>query len=90
MLGLVRLNVMAETKKVRVSYVPTGHGLALTIADVEERTVDGVVAGDGGDGEDGVLRVTDACVTLEFPMSDGRTSMLAWDPAEVDWNELVA
>lgn len=85
---------MAETKKVRVSYVPTGHGLALTIAEVRRRpryrrSKSHDLAA-SPEATDGVLRVTDACVTLELPMVDGRTPVLAWDPAEVDWEAMVA
>ncbi len=63
----------AETKRVRVSYRSEGAGLALSLADSVDVT-------------DGVLRITDACVTLEIPTTDGRPSMLAWDPAEVSWD----
>lgn len=67
-----------ETKRVRVSYVPTGFGLALAIDD----------APTGSAGTDGVLCVSDACVTLDLVAPDGRPSRLSWDPAEVDWDAM--
>jgi hypothetical protein len=75
---LERLKGMAETKRVRVSYESTGHGLALMIAGPDTAATDDRY-------QDGVLRISDACVTLELPAADGRASVLAWDPAEVDW-----
>lgn len=94
----------AQTRRVRVGYQSTGFGLALVIDDgrVEDRTCGADGGGDrpagarchrhGGDVQDatdGVLRV-DAVITLEIPMIDGRPAVLAWDPAEVDWDALSA
>lgn len=75
----MRLKGMAETKRVRVRYQSTGHGLSLMIAppDSADTHEDSY--------EDGVLNISDACVTLEFPAPGGGNSMLAWDPSEVDW-----
>ncbi len=75
---------MEQTKAVRVSYVPTGFGLALEIDDTGELCLDSV-----GD-SDGVLRISDARVTLELPAANGKVSTLAWDPAEVSWESLLA
>lgn len=72
---------IAVTKRVRVSYQPTGHGLALMITAPDAVGADG----SGADYQDGLLHITDACVTLELPAIDGRGSVLAWDPSEVDW-----
>ncbi len=89
-----------QTRRVRVSYVPTGFGLALAISD--DPCTDGSSSegssSDGTSGEgtgnqyrsDGLLRIGDSCVTLELPTIDGRTSILAWDPAEVTWESMVA
>lgn len=64
----------------RVSYVPRGFGLALVIDESEDHGTDEV---------DGVLRVSDAVVTLEMPTVDGRPAVLAWDPAEVNWDAVA-
>lgn len=76
-------------RKVRVSYEPRGFGVALALSDTGEHLNDGAEAHpeeqSAGPDQDGVLRIGDACVTLELPTSDGRVSMLAWDPAEVPW-----
>lgn len=64
---------MDGTKRVHVSYGAEGTGLALALSETAE---------DG----DGVLRITDACITLEIPTTDGVPSVLAWDPAEVSWD----
>lgn len=65
------------SRSVRVSYVRTGFGLALSL--------------DGeADGQPGVLNVGEGCITLEMPVVDGRPAVLAWDPAEVDWDSMVA
>lgn len=90
MLGFVRLNGMAESRKVRVSYVPSGFGLALTITESPDLADDAALDRPPADGSEGVLRVSDACVTLELPMADGRRPMLAWDPAEFNWEALVS
>ncbi len=91
---------MAETKRVRVSYQPTGHGLALMIAapdadgadsdpnlsaPLSPSTGDVSPNDDAGRYQDGLLHISDACITLELPAPDGRPSVLAWDPCEVDW-----
>lgn len=74
-----------DGRAVRVSYQERGFGVALV--------VDGDREGGGGDaeaGEAGVLRVSDAVVTLEIPLADGGRSVLSWDPAEVTVDPLVA
>lgn len=71
------------SRAVRVRYEPRGFGLALV--------VDGGDPIPGGDPtEPGVLRVSDAVVTLEIPLPDGSRSTLSWDPAEVAVDPLVA
>ena len=74
-------------RRVRVSYVPSGHGLALVIDDAAEHT--DTEQTDTGQ-TDGVLRVSDAVITLEIPTADGRPAVLAWDPAEVTWDAVAA
>jgi len=73
-------------RRVRVSYVPKGFGLALV---VDTGAEDGEDPSDGA-GEQGLLRVGEACVTLEIPRPDGRPSVLSWDPAEVGWDPVIA
>ena len=68
-------------RAVRVRYVPQGFGLALVI---DEELIDEEPGGAG------VLRVSDAVVTAEVPMPDGGWATLAWDPAEVTFDPLVA
>lgn len=75
---------MEQTKAVRVSYVPKGFGLALEIDETGE------LALDQGIGDDGVLTISDGSITLELPTADGKVSTLAWDPAEVAWESLIA
>lgn len=75
----------AEGRPVRVSYVEQGFGVALQVGD---ESADGVEP--GGDVEAGLLRVSDAVVTLEIPHPDGGRSFLSWDPAEVSFDPLVA
>ena len=90
---------MEQTKAVRVSYVPTGYGLALEIDDTGELALDEHDTSQhetkahetkelGAD--DGLLRISDARITLELPAVDGKTSTLAWDPEEVPWEALLA
>ncbi len=79
-----------ERRKVRVRYVARGYGLALTIDDDEHETVH-----DAGveepDSDDGYLTVVASGVTtLELRRSDGGSSMLIWDEAEVSWDSLLA
>ena len=64
---------MDRTKRVHVSYSADDAGLELALSESAE---------DG----DGVLHITDACITLEIPTIDGVPSVLAWDPAEVSWD----
>ena len=71
-------------RPVRVSYVPQGFGVALVVDDDPEATADDAVA------ESGLLRVSDAVVTLEIPRPDGGRSVLSWDPAEVAFDPRVA
>lgn len=67
-------------RPVRVRHVPQRFGLALV--------VDNDGAGDGA--ERGLLRVGDACVTLEIVGPDGSPSVLSWDPAEVAWDPVAS
>jgi hypothetical protein len=69
---------MDGTKRVHVSYGAEGAGLALALSD-------SALSDSATDGE-GVLRISDACITLEIPTTDGVPSVLAWDPAEVSWD----
>ncbi len=70
-----------DARHVRVNVEPKGFGLALTI--------DEDAAESNGD-TDGILHVSNACVTLELLGPKGRRSVLAWDPAEVEWSSLQA
>ena len=76
-----------ERRRVRVSYVPRGYGLALTIFD-DETTDDGnVEAGP----DDGYLTVVESGVTtLELRRPDGEPTVLVWDQSEVAWDSLQA
>ena len=71
----------AGARRVRVNYVRQQFGLALVV-DNEAGTTDHA--------EHGLLRVGDACVTLEIERPDGRSAVLSWDPAEVTWDPIVA
>lgn len=71
-----------EVRQVRVSYGPEGRGLTLAPA-IEGPVPSEVESTTAPDPVNGVLRIGDGCVTLELPMPDGATSVLAWDPAEV-------
>lgn len=68
---------------VRVRQGVDGAGISLVLDQSSDEDVT-------DDTTDGVLRVSAAVITLELPMADGSTSVLAWDPAEVDWDSLVA
>ena len=72
-------------RQVLVAYAARPCGLSLTLAELG--TGAGTEAGDPGLA---MLRIGEGCVTLEIPSGDGRPSLLAWDPAEVDWAALVA
>jgi len=74
-------------RPVRVSYEDRGFGVALVVGDDRADGVEGV---DATETEAGVLRVSDAVVTLEIPLADGSRSVLTWDPAEVTVDPLVA
>lgn len=74
-----------QGRAVRVSYEPRGFGVALV---VDGSSADG--SDDDGSAEAGVLRVSDAVVTLEIPLADGGRSVLSWDPAEVMVDPQVA
>ncbi len=82
-------HTMTGATAVRVGYVPSGFGLSLAIAGSGDG---GSVAGDAFDGRgaNGVLNVGDGCVTLEIPAGVGMPAVLTWDPAEVDWDSMVA
>lgn len=71
----------AEVRAVRVGYEADGFGPALVVA-----TDDASEAG----ADTGLLRVSDAVVTLEIPLPGGGRSVLSWDPAEVTLDPLVA
>lgn len=73
-----------STGPVRVRYAPSGAGISLVLDGSAEPTEDQAEA------TDGLLRVSAAVITLELPGPDGSTAVLAWDPAEVDWDSLVA
>ena len=75
-----------DGRPVRVSYETRGFGLALVVGDGEAPGGDG---SDTADTEAGVLRVSDAVVTLEIPLADGSRSVLSWDPAEVTVDPLA-
>lgn len=74
-------------RSVRVSYEPRGFGVALVVGDGDPS--DGSAEGDA-ESETGVLRVSDAVVTLEIPLAGGGHSVLSWDPAEVAVDPQVA
>ncbi len=74
-------------RPVRVSYENRGFGVALVVGDDEASGADGSGTAET---EAGVLRVSDAVVTLEIPLADGGRSVLTWDPAEVTVDPLVA
>ena len=76
-----------EIRRVHVTYAPEGAGLSLV--DVDTPTSDLDAAAESASGEsDGVLHISEACITLEIPRPDGQPSVLAWDPAEVSWDSL--
>lgn len=86
-------------RAVRVSYVPQGFGLVLAVDPSSSEPATSIDPGadpgaDSGDhrasDERGVLTVGDAVVTLEIPRPGGGWSTLAWDPAEVALDPLVA
>ncbi len=79
--------VVADGRPVRVSYEDRGFGVALVVGDGEVAGIDG---SEPDETEAGVLRVSDAVVTLEIPLADGGRSVLTWDPAEVAVDPLVA
>lgn len=79
--------VVADGRPVRVSYEDRGFGVALVVGDGGAAALDGV---DAAETEAGVLRVSDAVVTLEIPLADGGRSVLTWDPAEITVDPLVA
>lgn len=74
-------------RPVRVSYQDRGFGIALVVGDGEAPGADGSAPEET---EAGVLRVSDAVVTLEIPLADGGRSVLTWDPAEVTVDPIVA
>lgn len=79
-------------RAVRVCYVPQGFGLALVI-DGEAPVSPGDDRGahhDGVEAETGLLRISDAVVTLEIPRPGGGHHTLSWDPTEVAFDPLVA
>jgi hypothetical protein len=78
---------IAGARRVRVSYDPKGFGLALVVDNDRD---DGAAEQPPATGEQGLLRVGEACVTLEIARPDGRPSVLSWDPAEVGWDPVVA
>lgn len=75
----------ADGRAVRVSYETRGFGVALVVDEAGDGTTD-----ETDDAETGVLRVSDAVVTLEIPLADGGRSVLSWDPAEVSVDPQVA
>lgn len=79
------IEVGGGARRVRVGYAAQGFGPALVV----ER--DEVPEGDDpSDAEHGLLTVGLAVVTLEIPRPDGTRATLAWDPAEVSFDPLVA
>lgn len=73
-----------STRRVRVGYATRGFGPALVVGR-DDGPDDG-----HDDAEHGLLTVGDAVVTLEIPRPDGTLATLAWDPAEVAYDPLVA
>ncbi len=73
-------------RAVRVGYVADGVGPALVVADGDP-TDEGE---EGAVTDAGLLRVSDAVVTLEIPLPGGGRSVLSWDPSEVALDPLVA
>ncbi len=84
---VVERGPVADGRPVRVSYQDRGFGVALVVGEDEVSGADG---DEIADGEAGLLRVSDAVVTLEIPLADGSRSVLTWDPAEVTVDPLVA
>ncbi len=74
-------------KQVNVSYVDHGFGPALAI-NAADATNAGTRVGEA-DGELGLLRLSDAVITLEIARPDGQSSVLTWDPAEVSFDPIV-
>ncbi len=83
---------------VRVGYQFRDFGLALVIGrSAADRSGDGHRCCDEVtpcprnlmEASDAVLRVG-GTVRLEFETADGRPTVLAWDPAEVNWSALAA
>ena len=81
-----------EIRRVHVTYAPEGAGLSLVDVDTPTSYLDAAAesaSGETASGEsDGVLHISEACITLEIPRPDGQPSVLAWDPAEVSWDSL--
>ncbi|MDH3293518.1 MAG: hypothetical protein OER95_04250 [Acidimicrobiia bacterium] len=89
-----------ERIRVRVTYVPRGYGLALTISEEStppDAAADGPLSEDLGQAgfavqaDDGYLTVVESGVTtLELRRPDGQSSYLIWDQSEVAWESLRA
>ncbi len=75
-------------RPVRVSYQPRRFGVVLVVEDEAGGGAEGA-GGAAGTGT-GLLRVSDAVITLEIPLPDGTRSVLSWDPAEVVVDPLAA